>query len=187
MIQNTISQYVRTMFEESRDGFLTVGDTDDRFACPVAWDEVTANALAQQCGLLIGHLTELSGQYETLLTETRHLTEVQFEVWNTYLRPFPRHGLDMEALRAIWEKLDAGESVTPQEHALARRCQRWFERNALARLPVNRCDPTQLIRRARRFCTLIRLKAPAVVLENEGKRFAEEYVLYHCMKENVPK
>ena len=92
MMKNKISQYVRTMFEESRDGELTVGDENDQYDCPVEWDEQTAEMLAQRCGELIGHLTELSWQYDKLLTETRHLTQEQMEVWNTYLKPFPDHG-----------------------------------------------------------------------------------------------
>jgi len=187
MMKNAISEYVRTMFKESQDGELTVGDDDDRFDCPVEWDEQTAETLAQQCGELIGHLTELSRQYDKLLTETRHLTKAQFEIWNTYLRPFPDHGLYMEALQFIWEKFEAGEPVTEEERELADRYVCWFEENALERLPIKRCDPTQLISRARRYSKLIRLNAPPVVQENEAKRLAEEFVLYHCMVQNVSK
>jgi hypothetical protein len=137
MIQNKISQYVRTMFDESRDGELTVGDADDRFDCPVEWDEQTAEFLAQQCGALVAHLTELAGQYDKLKTETRHLTREQMEVWSTYLKPFPEHGLDMEALQAIWEKFETGEPVTEEERALADQYVNWFEENSLTRLPLN--------------------------------------------------
>ena len=181
MIKNTISQYIRTMFDESRDGELTVGNEDDRFDCPVEWDEQTAELLAEQCGSLVAHLMELSWQYDKLLTETRHLTKAQFEVWNTYLRPFPDHGLDMEALQFIWEKFETGEPVTEQERTLADQYVCWFAENALERLPANRSDPIQLISCARRYSKLIRLNAPAVVQENEAKRLAEEFVLYHCM------
>lgn len=183
MIQNTIFEYVRTMFNESRDGELTAGNDDDRFDCPVAWDEQTAEKLAEQCSTLIAHLTELAEQYDKLLHETRHLTKVQMDVWNTYLRPFPKHGLDMEALQAIWEKLETGEPVTGEERALADQYVHWFEQNALARLPIKCCDPVQLINRARRYRKLVRLNAPTIVQENEAKRFAEEFVLYHCMKQ----
>jgi hypothetical protein len=79
MIQNKISQYVRTMFDESRDGELTVGNDDDRFDCPVAWDEQTAEKLAEQCGALLAHLTELAGQHDKLKIETRHLTQDQLD------------------------------------------------------------------------------------------------------------
>ncbi len=183
MIQNKISQHVRTMFDESRDGELTVGDADDRFDCPVEWDEQTAEFLAQQCGALVAHLTELAGQYDKLKTETRHLTREQLTVWDTYLKPFPQHGMDMETLQAIWEKFETGELVTEEERALADQYVNWFEENSLARLPFKSCHPAQLINRAKRYCKLVQLNAPAVVLESEAKRFAEEFVLYHCMKQ----
>ena len=183
MIQNTISQYVRTLFNESRDGELTAGDLDDRFDYLVEWDEETAETLAQECGALVGHLTELSQQFEKLRSETRHLTKDQMEVWNTYLHPFPKHNLDMDALRTIWEKFDTDAPVTEEEYALADQYVLWFEKNALTRLPVKCCDPIPLINRARRYSRLVRLNAPAVVQESEAKRFAEEFVLYHCMKQ----
>ena len=182
MMKAMISQYVHTMFDESRDGELTVGNADDRFDCPVEWDEQTAELLAQQCSTLVGHLTELSHQFEKLRTETRHLTRKQMDVWNTYLRPFPPHNLDMEALQTIWEKFETGEHITEEEQAFADQYGHWFVENALSRLPTKRCDPIQLINRARRYSKLVRLNAPAVVQENEAKRFAEEFVLYHCMK-----
>ena len=182
MIQNTISQYIRTMFDESRDGELTVGNEDDRFDCPVDCDKQTANELAQQCGTLVGHLTVLSHQFEKLRNETRHLTKEQMDVWNTYLRPFPKHNLDMEVLQSIWEKFETGEPVTEEEQTLSDQYVHWFEENALARLPVKCCDPIQLINCARRYSKLVRLNAPESVQENEAKRFAEEFVLYHCMK-----
>jgi hypothetical protein len=185
MIQNTIFEYVVTLFDESRDGELIAGDADNQFDYPVEWDEQTANELAQQCGALVGHLAELSHQFEKLRSETRHLTKEQMQVWNTYLRPFPKHNLDMDALRTIWEKYETDELVTEEEHALADQYVHWFEENALSRLPAKHCDPVQLINRARRYSKLVRLNAPAIVQENEAKRFAEEFVLYHCTKQNT--
>jgi hypothetical protein len=182
MIQNTIFQYVLTLFDESRDGELTVGNDDDRFDCSVAWDEETAENLAQQCSALVAHLTELACQYDKLKTETRHLTREQMDVWNTYLKPFPKHGLDVEALQAIWKKFETGEPVTDEEQALADQYVNWFEENALTRLPHKCCNPALMINRAKRYCKLVRLNAPESVPENEAKRFAEEFVLYHCMK-----
>ena len=183
MMTTMISQYVRTLFDESRDGEMTAGDLDDRFDYLVEWDEETAEVLAQECGALVGHLTELSRQFEKLKVETRHLTLEQLEVWNTYLKPFPKHNLDMDLLRTIWEKFDTDAPVTEEEYALADQYVLWFEENAMARLPVKCCDPIPLINHARRYSRLVRLNAPAVVLEEEAKRLAEEFVLYHCMKQ----
>lgn len=183
MMKTMISQYVRTLFNESRDGELSAGDLDDRFDYLVEWDEETAEALAQECGTLVGHLTELSHQFEKLKVETRHLTQEQLEVWNTYLKPFPKHGLDMAVLESIWEKFETDEPVTEEEYALADQYVLWFEKNALTRLPIKCNDPIQLINCAKCYCKLIQLNAPAVVQENKAKRFAEEFVLYHCMKQ----
>lgn len=187
MIANTISQYVLTLFDESRDGVMTAGDLDNRFDYLVEWDKKTAEALAQECGTLVGHLTELSQQFEKLKVETRHLTQEQLAVWNTYLKPFPKHNLDMDALRTIWEKFDTDAPVTEEEYALADQYVLWFEENALTRLPVKCCDPIQVINCAKRYSKLIVLNAPAIVKEEQAKRFAEEFVLYHCMKQSTSK
>ena len=184
MIQNTIINYVRTMFDESREGELTAGDLDNQFEYPVEWDEATSEDLAQQCGTLIDHLTQLSGQYERLKTDTRHLTQAQLDVWNTYLRPFPKHNLDNAVLEEIWNKMAADMELSDEEWDLANAYVEWFEQHALTRLPVKRCSPAQMINRAKYYCKLIQLNAPAVVLENQAKRFSEEFVLYHCMNPN---
>jgi len=181
MIQNTIFQYVRTMFDESRDGKLTLGRDEDRFDYPVDWDEQTAKELAQQCSTLVGHFKELSHQFEKLRNETRHLTREQLDVWNTYLRPFPKHNLDMEKLQEIWEKTAADMELTEEEWDLADQYVDWFEEHARARLPVKRCTPVLMIDRAKHYCKLIQLNAPEIVQEAQAKRFAEEFVLYHCM------
>ena len=187
MIGTMISQHVRTLFDESRDGELTAGDLDDCFDYLVDWDEETADLLAEQCGALVAQLTELSHQYEALKTDTRHLTKEQLEVWNTYLKPFPKHGLDMAVLESIWEKFEIDAPVSEEEYALADQYVLWFEENAMARLPVKHCDPIPLINCAKSYCKLIQLNAPAVVQEAKAKRFAEEFVLYHCMVQTSAK
>lgn len=183
MKKNAISQYVRTMYEESRDGELTVGDLDDRFDCPVDWDADTADALAQQCGAWIEQLTELAGRYDELLADTSGLTDKQLYVWNTFLCSFPDHGLDQQALCVIGEKEAVGLALTEKETELARKYSLWFDEQALTRLPYNRCNPADLIYRAVRYAKLVRYNAPTSVLESEAQRFAEEFVLYHCMKQ----
>ncbi len=186
MIQNTIFQYVLTLFDESRDGEMIAGDVDNQFAYPVEWDEQTAKELAQQCSTLVGHFTELSHQFEKLRNETQHLTKEQLDVWNTYLRPFPKHNLDMEKLQEIWEKTAADMELTEEEWDLADQYVDWFEEHAMARLPVKRCAPIQVINRAKSYSKLIELNAPENVQEEQAKRFAEEFVLYHCIAQTSP-
>ena len=182
MMKSLVSKYVLTMFNESRDGELTIGDADNLSDYSVDWDEQTAEALAGQCGSLVSIITELAGQYDKLKTESRHLTGEQMDVWETYLKPFPGHGMDMETLIAIWEKFHADEDVSEEEWSMADQWMDWFETNSLTRLPVKRCYPSLLINRAKRYCKIVRLNAPEVVRVNEAKRFAEQFVLYHCLK-----
>ena len=177
MIPNKIFQYVRTLFDESRNGTLTVGSDLDRMDYEVDWNEETAKELAQQCAELVSGLRELAFR-----TDAPHRNSALTAVFNTYLRPFPKHNLDMEALQLIWENFETGEPVTEEEQTLSDQYVHWFEENALARLPVKCCDPIRLINCARRYSKLVRLNAPESVQENEAKRFAEEFVLYHCMK-----
>ena len=182
MIKNTISRYIIALFEDSRDGQLTVGDGDDRFEYEVDWDTQTAQALAQQCSELVAHLTELAGWYGKQFADTRQLSKAQQEVWNIYLRPFPEHDLDPVALKAVWEKEALGILPCKEERMLSREYNCWYEENALQRLPWKACPPTGLITRARRYARLVQLKAPIALQEHEARCLAEEYVLYYCMK-----
>lgn len=183
MIQNMISQYVRTLFAESRDGYLTTGIDQDRFDYEVDWDENQAEDLGSRCQRLVEMLTELAPLQDGLQLNTRRLSKEQLEVWNIYLRPFPEHDMDKEALHAVWEKEAIGLALNPKERKLSRQYQNWYEKQSLLRLPWERCAPTDLIIRARRYARLVKLNAPEAVREHEARCLAEEFVLYHCMKQ----
>lgn len=182
MIHNTISAYVHTLFDESREGWLTIGIDQDRFDYEVDWGEKQAEELAGRCQRLVELLTELAPMQESLLQSTRRLSKEQMDVWNTYLRPFPEHDMDNEALQAIWEKEAIGLPLNPQERKLSRQYDSWYEKQALLRLPWERCAPSNLISRARRYARLVKLNAPEAVREHEARCLAEEFVLYHCLK-----
>lgn len=177
MIQNMISQYVRTLFEENPNGLLTVGAGTDRFEHKVSWDRQTAEALALQCDALVCHLTELA-----VRTDLRNMTKEQKDIWNTYLRPFPEHGMDKDVLREIWEKEAIGLLLSARERQFSRQYNDWYQEQALQRLPWKGCAPTDLIRCARRYVRLVQLNAPAALQEHEARWLAEEFVLYHCMQ-----
>lgn len=183
MIQNMISQYVRTLFDESRDGWLTIGVDQERFDYKVVWDENQAEDLACRCQRLVDLLTELAPMQVPMMLRTRCLSKEQLDVWNTYLRPFPEHGMDKEALHSVWEKEAIGLALKPEERKLSRQYDSWYEKQALQRLPWEQCSPTGLISRARRYSRLVQLQAPAAIQAHEARCLAEEFVLYHCMKQ----
>ena len=182
MIKNTISQYVLTLFNESRDGWLTIGIDQDRFDYEVDWDKNQAEDLAIRCQRLVELLTELAPLQESLTQSTRRLSKEQLDGWNAYLRAFPEHDMDKEELHAVWEKEAIGLPLNPEERKLSRQYDSWYEKQALLRLPWKRCAPTNLISRARRYARLVKLNAPEAVREHEARCLAEEFVLYHCMK-----
>ncbi len=181
MTREDVFSYVYALYAESCDGNLTVGDEDDKVTFFVSWDIQTAEILADKCFKLISVLDELSAQYDKLLTDTRRLTQEQKNIWDIFLRPFPDHGLDKEALRKVWEKETFYELLTEKEHTLSKKYRQWYEENALTRLPNGRCSPVDVINRAQRYSRLIQLNAPAVVRDGEAQRLIEEIVLYHCM------
>lgn len=183
MIQNMISQYVLTLFDESRDGWLTIGIDQGRFDYKVVWDEKRAEELAVRCQRLVELLTELAPMQDSLMQSTRRLGKEQLDVWNTYLRPFPEHDMDNEALRSVWEKEAIGLLLNPEERKLSWQYDSWYEKQALQRLPWERCSPAGLIGGARRYARLVKLNAPEVVREHEARCLAEEFVLYHCLKQ----
>lgn len=182
MIHNTISAYVRTLFDESRDGWLTIGIDQDRFDYEVDWDEDQAEDLGGRCQRLVEQLTELASMQDSLTQSTRHLSREQLDVWNAYLRPFPEHDMDKEALHAVWEKEAIGLVLNREERKLSRQYNNWYEKQALLRLPWERCAPTNLISLARRYARLVQLNAPEEVRVYASRCLAEEFVLYRCMK-----
>ena len=178
MIATTISHYVRALFSLSQYyGYMPYGSGWDRDEYEVEWDEATAEKLAQECGTLVAHLTELAGK-----KEPQKMTKEQREVWNIYLKPFPEHDFDTEALKSVWEKESIHWELNEEEQLLSRAYNKWYKEICLQRLPWNACEPTDLISRARRYARLVELSAPMAVQEYEAKCLAEEFVLYHCLK-----
>ena len=176
MIQNAIFLYVLALFEESRDRSLTVGSGFERMDYDVAWNEQQAMELAQRCEELVSCLTELARQ-----PGWQHRSKTQAEIWDTYLRSFPDHDFDQDDLCAVWEKEALGLVLNRSERVLSCQYSRWYEENALKRLPWKGGSPAGLIRCARRYARLVEQKVPAAVVEYEARSLAEEYILYHCM------
>ena len=178
MIERIVAQHVRALYSLTQY-YGHIPDLSDEAWCnwEVDWDEATAEELAQQCGKLVAHLTELAGR-----EKPRNMTKEQKAVWDVYLQPFPDHGMDGEALKKIWEKEAIHWELNKEERHLLGQYNAWYDRIAQQRLPWKACSPTDLIWRAKRYIRLVELKAPEAVCTYEAKCLAVEFVLYHCMK-----
>lgn len=180
------AQFLRAMFANTCDGKLTIGnDESDLATIPMDWDAGTAEELAQRCETLLEQLTRLGEEHERWAASTEGMPAQLLPVWDTYVRPFPDHGMDQATLEEIWQKESVNMELSDSELQLFHQYNRWYGTCAMERLPYNRCSPVDLINRARRYEKLVSLKAPRVVVENEGRCLAEEMALYHCMKANT--
>lgn len=108
---------------------------------------------------------------------------MNFEIWNTYVSPFEEpFEVDGEVIVEISLRQECGETITDEEFELLKKHHDWIVDNSRKRLPINRCCPSKLINRARRYEKLVSLNAPRVVVEEEGRFLAEEMVLYYHKK-----
>lgn len=186
--------YIRTMFEATRDGMLTLThypeDGSEEFdrTYPVNWDSQTAEALEKQFDKLRGHLDHIGLLHDELQAFIQQekvprsiLNGELLTVWDTYIAPFGDSGLDDDAVADADTKRFCGDELTEEEEALLKQYDVWIEQQCLQRLPHLGCTSVYLINRARRYEKLVSLGAPKIILENEAQRLAEEMVLYYCM------
>lgn len=175
--------YVRAMFANTKpDGGLTFRDeneTEDE-TCYLEWTEEEAEAIAKELENLCAALDRLVPEYDRWMESTAGMPEELVEIWNTYLRPYPDHNMDREQLYDISMKLECGEELTEEEQKLHDQECAWMMNNALQRLPYERCNPVNLIQRARRYVRLQTLSAPQLIVDMEAHRLAEELVWYRA-------
>jgi len=177
------ADYIRAMYANTVDGKLTIGDEaqDGKTVC-MDWDEQAAEAVVTRFEKLHTALTRLGKAHTCWDGDVKDMPEDLPEVWNTYIRPYPDHGMDPEALFAISMKAEQEEPLTPEEAEMLEKQSAWLRENALTRLPYNRCNPAALIQRARRYEKLVALRAPKLIIDNEERCLAEEMALYWGQK-----
>ena len=109
------------------------------------------------------------------------LSEYDFEVWNTYVRPYDEFEEDLSVIAAI-EARAIGDLFEEEEEILEK-YYKWIEEQSQKRIPFNRRSSADLINSAARYERLISLNAPEIVITEEGRWLAEEIALYYFGKE----
>lgn len=171
--------YIRAMYANTHDGKLTIGDEDNGMEIlGIDWNEQSMEEVIAYFETLLAALTRLGQMIagETVPGELR-------EVYDTYIKPYPDHGMDPEMLYDISMKAELNMPLTEEEAELLDKHIDWLRENALTRLPFNRCNPSPVIQRARRYVRLMQLNAPAMVMNIEARYLAEELVFYCCLAE----
>lgn len=174
-IEMTASDYIRALFEETKDGVLEIwyeDETDKGYtdAYPMAWSRADMEDLVQQFEILRSQLDRIAAGEQS---------EELDEIYNIYVRPYDACPFDDEQTDKVLDKLEFALPLTQEEQALYERYIHWQEKQASNRLPAKGRNAFQLISHARRYTRLMELKAPQVVIENEARCLAEELVLYH--------
>ena len=111
------------------------------------------------------------------------LTPEQSDVWNTYICDFDEdfdageHNLD-----ELYVRREDGDELSDEEHEVLERHYDWFEEQCLKRLPKKVYPSKFLVNRAQRYEYFISQNAPKCVIDEEGRRLAEEMILYYAVR-----
>ena len=111
------------------------------------------------------------------------LTPAQIDVWNRYICDFDEtfdageHNLD-----ELYVRREDGDELSDEEHEVLERHYEWFEEQCLKRFPKRAYPSKFLVNRAQRYEYFISQNAPKCVIDEEGRRLAEEMILYYAVK-----
>ena len=178
------ADYIRAMYANTKaDSSLTFEENGvEPVTRHMDWTEEKAERIAAEYEKLLTALNALSKDFDRWVQSTEGMPANLLEIWNTYILPYPDHGLDDEKLFDISMKWEMGEPLTEEEQTLWNRCVTWMEDNALNRLPKDRCNPAFLILRVRRYTRLTALHAPKIIVDIEAHYLAEELALYRGLQ-----
>ena len=179
--------YIRKMFEESRDGKLTIVDyTEDEpvsVTYNVSWNEDDAAEIVKRYNLLTAALTRIGrldkSDFDRQDEGLRdRLSESDKEVFDVYVREYEPFEVDPAVVYEIYDREE--EERSEEEKAILDRFFAYREEQSRKRIPFNRRSSVYLIIRANRYEKLVSLKAPELVITEEGRALAEEMVVYYA-------
>ena len=202
----TPQAYIRHLFAETENGKFTVSyDVDyvneEKLTFEVNWTADDAEQLEQKYNLLTLALARIAKFHDQLEEDEENakklLSDADFEIWNTYVRPYEPFEVNWDELYPIppcepdelmslvndtFERAQLGDLIEEEELPLKQFCM-WREEQSQKRIPFNRRSCADLITRAARYEKLISISAPRLVVTEEGRRLAEEMVIYYFGKE----
>ena len=182
--------YIRQMFRETQNGELSITyypflGEPETVTYRVNWTEEDAEQIIQKYDLLTMALARIGRLHDQLTDEAARqelLTEKQQAVWEVYVRPYEPFEKDLAVVQMIHGRAQLGDLLEEEEDIWKRYCM-WREAESQKRIPFHRRSSADMIQRASRYERLISLQAPELVVTEEGRRLAEEMVLYYAGKE----
>ena len=199
--------YIRHMFAETENGRFTVGykNPDNNFVeeeriFEVRWTADDAEEIEERYNLLtfaLARIGRIHNQIEDEESRRRLLSKSDFEVYNTYVKPYEPMKVNWDELYPIppceqdelmWLIHDIHErgmygDLIEEEEKLWKQYSMWKEEESQKRIPFNRRSCANMIERAMRYERFISMGAPEIVITEEGRCLAEEMVLYYFGKD----
>ena len=107
-------------------------------------------------------------------------------MWNAYIRDFDEEfDAGEHNLNEIYERRRDGDELNDEEQEVLERHYEWFEEQCLKRFPKKNYSPMYLVNRAQRYEYFISQNAPKLIVDEEGRRIAEEMLLYYFSKDSA--
>lgn len=188
-LETTPVQHIRDLIESVEDGKLTVtyyGPIEPPLTRKynVSCTAADADKFISKYEALASALEAIGKVHEKIDSGVKAedvLTPEQIDVWNRYICDFDETFDAGECdLDVIYDMRECGAPLSEEEQEVLERHYEWYEEQCLKRLPKNVYSPMHLINRAQRYEYLLSCNAPKTVINEEGRRLAEEMILYYA-------
>ena len=190
-LETTPVQHIRNLMNSIKDEKLTITyydpiDPTYTRTYDVSTTAADADEFISKYEALAGALEIIGKIHEKLDSGVKAeevLTPEQIDVWNTYICDFDEefdageHNLDELYLRR-----EDGDELSDEEYEVLERHYEWFEEQCLKRFSKRAYPSKFLVNRARRYEYFISQNAPKCVIDEEGRRLAEEMILYYAVR-----
>ena len=193
-LETTPVQYIRNLMNSIKEGKLTITYHDPLEPSKPSYTETyDVSCTAADADEFVSKYESLTSALEAIgkvhdkldsgANAEDVLTPEQIAVCNTYICGFyedfdsGEHNVD-----ELFVKLADGYKLSDEEQEVLKRRDEWFEEQCRKRFP-NKSDSSKfLVNRAQRYEYFISQNAPKCVIDEEGRRLAEEMILYYAVK-----
>jgi len=182
-----VCKEIDALFENTVNNILVVDNLDESFdeertkySCTMNWTKADAEKAKEDFSNLFAQIQKISFRWKS-----EPLLEDLFEIYSKYIKDFEeRYDVgNIEDSDSIEGKIFLGKELTKEEQEYYDKYIDDLREQANDRLGEDNQFSLNLISRARRFCRLLQLNAPQIVVENEVKAFATSYVLFRFCKD----
>lgn len=186
ILDMSADQYIPYLFNSCEDNVLTVVRYDEldepwHLKYTMDWSASDVDGLVEKFRQLRAILDRLALMHDALAesdSPEKMIPAEEFAIWNIYVRPFVGFDVPAEELQELIER-DMAYDLDDEEQETLERYYEWLEEESNKRLQGKHEPAYRLINRTRRYERLVSLNAPEVVVENEARAFAEEFVIFY--------